>query len=273
MRKETQMKENTKLQPWLKSLLIPSFTLFTSTIFIGVAHAEWNFGIGTGPQMLAISGDMGMDTVLGAVQIDLDLDMDDMSDLRDSAIGFGGYATDGKWKVQYKLGKLELEEDAAKGTRTGGTLSADVEFDITEAELTVGYPLFENSSYMIRGYGGLRYIKHEFDFLMTGTGFLGVNRDKSIDESWTDALVGIAADVPFAEKWNWNIKADAGFGGSEGTYLASTGVTWHFYGNWSSTLFGSYKAVDFENDSKGDTDWYHYDVDETILGLTILYNW
>lgn len=251
----------------------PFFALSTTTIFIGIAHAEWNFGIGTGPQMLDVNGDMGMDTALGAVEIDVDLNPGDMSDRTKSAFGFGGYATDDKWMVQYKLGKLELEEDVAKGSRTGGTLSADIEFDITEAELTVGYPIFGNSSYMIRGYGGLRYLKHEFDFFIIGTGFLGANRNISIDESWTDVLIGIAADIPFAEKWNWNIKADAGFGGSEGTYLASTGVTWRFYGNWSSTLFGSYKAVDYENDSKGDADWYLWDVDETTLGLTILYNW
>ena len=267
------MKESTQLQKWPKFFLVPCFVLFTTIILIGVGRAEWNFGIGTGPQMLAVNGDVGMDTDLGAVQLDIDLDMGDISDLTKSLLGFGGYATDGKWMVQYKLGKLELEDDAAHGSGTGGIVSGKVEFDITEAELTVGYPIFENPSYMVRGYGGLRYNKHEFDFRMTGTGSLGVNSNKSIDESWIDVLVGIAADVPFAEKWNWNIKADAGFGGSEGTYLASTGVTWHFYGNWSSTLFGSYKAVDFENDSKGDTDWYHYDVDETILGLTILYNW
>ena len=87
------------------------------------------------------------------------------------------------------------------------------------------------------------------------------------------ALIGLSADVPFAEKWIWNIKGDVGFGESEGTYLASTGLTWRFYGGWSATLFGKYVAVEFENDSKGDSDWYLYDVDESTLGLTILYNW
>ena len=108
---------------------------------------------------------------------------------------------------------------------------------------------------------------------ISGTGFLLGNRTKSISESWIDALIGLSADVPFAEKWIWNIKGDVGFGESEGTYLASTGLTWRFYGGWSATLFGKYVAVEFENDSKGDSDWYLYDVDESTLGLTILYNW
>jgi hypothetical protein len=176
--------------------------------------------------------------------------------------------------IQGSAGKLELEEDASQGIRnTGITLSAKTEFDVTGAELTVGYPIYENSPFLLRAYTGARYTKHELDFFITGTGFAGASRSRSISESWTDVLIGLSADVPFAEKWNWNIKADAGFGGSEGTYLASTGVTWRFWKGFSATLFGKYLAVDFENGSKGDADWYLYDVDETTLGLTIMYNW
>jgi len=238
-----------------------------------VAQAKWHFGIGTGPQLLNVSGDVGMNTALGAVQLDVDLDPDDIADVTKSAIGLGGYATNGKWMIQYAIGKLELEEEASRGLRTGATLTAKVGFDITGAELTVGYPIYENPALMLRAYTGARYTKHELDLLITGTGFLGINRSKSIDESWTDVLIGLSADVPFAEKWNWNIKADAGFGGSEGTYLAHTGLTWRFYGGWSGTLFGKFVAVDFENGNKGDPDWYLYDVDETSLGLVIMYNW
>jgi hypothetical protein len=241
--------------------------------FSTIAHAKWDFGIGTGPQLLKVKGDAGMNTALGPVEIEVDLDFDDIADLIDSALGFGGYATDGKWMINYKIGKLELEKEASRGLRTGATLSAKLEFDYTQAELTVGYPLSENSSYTIRGYGGLRYLRQELDILFTGTGFIGINRQKSIDESWTDALIGLSADIPFAKKWNWNIKADAGFGGSEGTYLVSTGVTWRFLKRWSATLSGDYGAVDYENGTKGSSDWYLYDVDETILGLTILFNW
>lgn len=248
------------------------FTIFLLA-FPAMSHAEWNFGIGTGPHLLAVKGDAGFDTDIAPVQLDVDLDFEDMSDLTDSAIGFGGYATDGKWMIKYVLGKLELEADAVKGFRTGATLNADVEFDYTQAELTIGYPILKNSSYTIRGYSGLRYLRQELDIVIVGTGFAGIDRQKNIDESWTDLLFGISADVPFADKWNWNIKTDAGFGGSEGTYLLSTGVTWRFYGNWSGTLSADYVAVNYENGSKGSSDWYMYDVDETIVGLVVLYNW
>jgi hypothetical protein len=230
-----------------------------------VAHAEWYFGIGTGPQLLNVEGDIGMNTALGPVDLDVDLDPEDISDLTKTAFGLGGYVTDGKWMIQYSVGRLELEDESSSGSRTGGTVNAEVEFDITGAELTVGYPIYKRDTMMLRAYTGARYTRHEFDFSITGTGFSGGSRSKSIDESWTDVLIGLSANVPFAEKWDWSIKADAGFGGSEGTYVAYTGLTWRFYGHWSGTLFGKYAAVEYENASRGDADWYLYDMDETTL--------
>lgn len=241
--------------------------------FSTIAYAEWNLGIGTGPQWLAVSGDVGINTVLGDVELDVDLDAKDIKDVTKSAIGLGGYVTDSNWFFQYAVGKLELEEKASRGVRTGATLTAKVNFDVTGAELTAGYFIYKIPALQLRAYTGARYTKHELDLSISGIGFFPGNRTRSISESWTDALIGLSVDVPFAEKWSWNIKTDAGFGGSEGTFLASTGLTWRFYGGWSATLFGKYVAVEYENGSKGDSDWYLYDVDESTLGLTILYNW
>ena len=70
----------------------------------------------------------------------------------------------------------------------------------------------------------------------------------------------------------WNNRITAGFGGSEGTYMGQTGITWIFYKGWSSTLYGNYTAVEFENGDEGDSDWYLYDIDEFGIGLGFLYN-
>jgi hypothetical protein len=253
--------------------LVAAAFVFGMICLTSNAQAKWNFGIGTGPQFLAVKGDFGMDTAVGPIKLNMDLDFNDMEDLVDTAFGFGGYVTDSRWMIQYKLGKLQLEDSETIGFGKLGALSAKVNFDITEAEITVGYPILEGSSYLIRGYGGLRYLKQELDLLIVGRGFLGINGKKSLDESWTDLLVGLSADVRFAQKWNWNVKVDAGFFGSEGTYLASTGITWRFYKGWSITGAATYRAVEYENSSRGATDWYLYDVEETNIGLTILYNW
>jgi hypothetical protein len=75
--------------------LIILLTILGVIGFTTMAHAEWHFGIGTGPQRLSIDGDIGLNTALGAVELDVDFDASDMSDMTENALGLGGYATNG----------------------------------------------------------------------------------------------------------------------------------------------------------------------------------
>ena len=95
---------------------------------------------------------MGINTALGDVDLDVDLDAEELKDVSESAIGLGGYLTNSKWFFQYAVGKLELEEDASRGKRTGATLTGKVNFDITGAELTIGYFIYKNPSLQLRAY-------------------------------------------------------------------------------------------------------------------------
>lgn len=245
------------------------FFIVSVLFYTPSAMAEWNFGLGTGPALLAIEGDAGANSTLagGGVTLDLDLDADDMSDLTDSAFGLMGYATDGKWMIQLSGGQLNLEGDAdAKNINA----RADVDLDITSAELTVAYAVYEGNGVKFNLVGGLRYTRHDWKTTMQ---IGGLSRKNKTDNDWVDGLVGVSLDVPFYEKWSWNTMLNAGFGGSEGTYTGKTGMTWRFYKGWSATLYGKYSAVEFEESSKGDSDWYLWDVDESTLGLAILYNW
>jgi hypothetical protein len=61
---------------------------------------KWHFGLGTGLVRMNVEGDQGLNVALGntgPVQFAVDLSPDDFQDLMQSAIGGGGYATDGKW--------------------------------------------------------------------------------------------------------------------------------------------------------------------------------
>jgi hypothetical protein len=240
-----------------------------------VAHADWSFGIGTGIFRVNYDGDLGFNTSIDdvdtPVELDVDLDADDVSDVMETAFGFGGYATDGKWMFEYSFGVLDLEDDPSRTLPGGVTVSSDLDFDKTNASLTVGYPIYHDDSLIVRLHGGVRYTDHELDADVAIDGTPVLSRD--IDEDWTDALVGISADIPLAEKWMWNNKFNAGFGGSEGTYFGYTGITWRFLKHWSASLYGKYTAVEFENGSKGDSDWYLYDVDEFGVGLGVLFHW
>ncbi len=259
------MKECIKFKLRMKWLSLTLLSLLITVSFTSVTYADWNFGIGTGLFRMNAEGDQGFNTQLGPVKFEVDLDPDDFSDLTESAIGFAGYATDGTWMIQYSYVNIELEDKVS-----AGAASATIGFDITGGEITAAYPVYKSPKMILGVLGGGRYTKHELSADVT-VGATTLNW--SIDNDWTDALIGLTLTVPLAEKWVWNNRVDAGFGGSEGTYSGNTGVTWRFYKGWSSTLYGKYMAVEFENGNRGDTDWYLYDVDEFGLGLGIAYNW
>ena len=251
-----------------------TIAFFAALVFIttaSAAYAEWNYGIGTGLFRQNIEGDAGMNTVIaGPVQFGFDLDPEDIDDLTKSAFGFNGYLTDGTWVIQYSFVNIELEGKDSRDVPFVGLVSAKAVFEITGGELTAAYPVYRSPSLVLRVLGGARYTRHDISGDIV-SGLFSITRN--IDNKWTDALVGVTANVPFADKWSWDSRIDAGFGGSEGTYTGSTGVTWRFAKSWSSTLFGKYAVVEFENDSEGDSDWYLYDADEFGAGLSFLYHW
>lgn len=240
---------------------------FSSTVF-----AEWNHGIGTGLSRQNIEGDIGVDVAvggLGPVEIEVDLDPDDFSDLTQSAFGFGGYATDGTWMVQYALVNYELEGENSQIVGAS-TVSSKVVFEKSGAEVTLGRHIIKRPHFVLGVLGGARYTKHEWSSTLTVG---GSTQSRELDNNWTDALVGLTLAVPFLEKWTWNTRVDAGFGGSEGTSTVATNVTWKFLENWSASINAKRQSIEFEEGTRGDADWYLYDTDETSFGASFLYHW
>ena len=237
--------------------------------FSSVSNAQWNYGIGTGMFGLNIDGDIGFNTTAGDINGEIDLDASDTSDLMESAIGLGGYATDGTWMIMYSYGALELEGSSTNNVPGIGSVTLRSNLEVTGAELTVGYPVYKSSAVKLLVDAGLRYTEHDYQFHATGA----VTQTRDISNDWTDFLIGATAIVPIVQDWNWNTRANAGFGGSEGTYFFKTGVTWMFTQGWSTTLYGKYMAVEFEEGNRGNADWYLYDADEFGLGLSFAYNW
>ena len=136
---------------------------------------------------------------LTPVEFDVDLDPDDFDDLTQSAFGFGGFVTNGKWMTNYSFGQLELGDDTRVVLPSGDTVSAELGFDITGGELTVGYPIYRGTSLTVRLLAGARYTKHELKSDITIVSGIGTTRlNIDIDEDWTDGLVGISAGVSLA---------------------------------------------------------------------------
>ena len=114
---------------------------------------------------------------------------------------------------------------------------------------------------------GVRHIAHDWTFITEAF-------TAELDESWTDGIVGITHAVPFGEKWAWANRLDAGFGGSEGSYLFSSGFNWRFTMHWSLNFGAKMSAIEFGDEAEIDNaDFYLYDVDEPSFGLGVMYNW
>ncbi len=236
------------------SLLLAVAVLVLSTQG-ALAQDEWHFGIGTGFGTLALDGDLGF----RGFKRDIDLDNSETSDLVESAFGLGGFASKGNWAILWSAGTLTLEDDD-KGL--------EAEWDRVAVELAGVYSFVNSERNRLGVLFGVRYIDHDWDFRLSG-----VSGSVEIDESWTDAIVGLTYTLKFAQKWGWASRIDAGFGDSEGTFLVKTGLDWHFAKHWQASVHVKNMAVDFENGSRGDSDFYLYDVDETGAGLGIMVIW
>lgn len=270
-----KMKRFGKVKQYVKLL---SVTMISFLMIIGAApnsYADWYYGIGTGLFGLNVDGNMGTHLPLaGSIVLKSELDADETSDLMESAFGFGGYATDGTWMIQYSYGSLELADSSSHSLpEIASTVSFALNFEVTSAELTVGYPVYKSPDATVHLEAGLRYIEHDITSTLAVTGGVNESITRNINEDWTDVLIGATINVPIVPKWNWITRANAGFGGSEGTYMGQTGVNWRFYKNWSCMLFAKYTAVEYDNGTKGSPGWYLYDVDEFGPGFNVVYNW
>lgn len=233
-------------------------------------RAEWESAVGTGISITSVKGEMGAGTALfGPVSTRVDLSPSEYNDLVNSSFAIDVSLSDGTWRVEILARRLGFREDADRALTDGTTVSSDMDFVTTSAEITVGHPVYRSPAIVLGVLTGMRYDRHKLSVtLARGAAFQRKNSDKT----WVDALIGVTADIPLAEKWTWNNTVRAGFGGSDGTTVLTTGVTWRFHPRWSTELYGHHTAATYENASRGDEAWYLYDMDETVWGVNVLFH-
>lgn len=264
-----------------KSIFVMSAAAVTAIVLSAPAAAEWRNNLGTGVAFMNITGDQGWQTpaipVAGSqsLVVPLALNPDDIQDMMESGLGFGGASTDGTWLIQYAFSNLELEQSfrSAPGPVTGSQLSGSSNFTVTGLEATAGYLVYNSNAVKVFAEGGFRRTKQEFDNQLESTGAIAFATRNTFDESWVDALVGVTTNVPLSKQIVWSSRANIGTGGSDETYFLSTGVNWKFADNWATGLVAKYAKVDYENGNKGDSDWYLYNAEESVVGLNLLYSW
>jgi hypothetical protein len=232
---------------------------------------DWRHGIGTALFGLNVQGDGGFGTQLfGPVQAEVDLNSSDISDLTKSAFGFAGFSTNRTWTINYGAKRLQLEDDSRGATAGGTPVAASFDFEAVGADLSAAYRFAGDDRNSWSVLGGLSYTKHDYEVgLSVGT----LNTVRTVENDWTDVVLGLVYSLGISSRTSWTTRLDAGFGGSEGTYHFATGVFWSVGAKrqWLLGLYGDFKAVEFENGSPGDADWYLYDVDEFGPGFAFSY--
>ena len=232
--------------------------------FSSMAYAEWNFGIGTGPQIIGVDGDV----VFGTAKLDMNSSSSDIGDIGQNMLGLTGYATDGKWIIKYQIGQLTLGESGSIGTVGGLPFYADSEFDILSAEVTGGIYVYDRSFLKVNTYFGFRFVKHKMDLVLSGN----ITGQGEIEDSWGDGLFGLGFEFPFNDKFSLDVQADVAFGKSEGGIRGYTGIKYNFYGDLSATFFGRYNKVDYHSGNPASPNYYEYDANETSAGVIVMYN-
>lgn len=233
------------------------------------AADHWTNGIGTGIRGLNVSGDVGFGSQnLPPILLELDITSSDVQEYTDSAFGFGGFASKGKWTILYSAGYLKLEGSESGETQGGTPVAAVLTFETNAAEVAASYHFATTGKHAWGVLGGVNYTKHKYDFgLDVGT----ASADRSIDNDWTDLLIGLTHAYPISDKWVWANRLDGGFGGSEGASHFKTAFNWQVAKSWNLSFFGDFKSVEYENESPGHDEWYLYDADESGLGFAFAY--
>jgi hypothetical protein len=232
---------------------------------------EWRTGIGTGLFAINAKGDEGIGTaLLGPVEFDLDLNTSDFAEVADSAFGLAGFSSNGTWTLYFSGGQLKLEDTADGTTPTGVPVGAVLDFKVINSELALEYKFANNGRSSWGVIGGVNYTRHKYDLTISG----GANTfAREVDNDWADVIVGLTYSLGFSDRTSWTNRLDGGFGGSEGALHFRTSFNWRLGASnrWLLSLYGDYKAVDFENGSPGELDWYKYDVNEFGPGFGFAY--
>ncbi len=249
-----------------------ALALLTPTTALTQQGGEWVFGIGTGPQLLNAEGDVGFTSARGAERGSINLSPGDFNDLMESAFGFHSFAARGKWRLQLIYGNLALEDETEVSVRGLPPLRTTFQQDVEFGEFTVGYEVANLRGNRFGVLAGVRTTRHDYSLETAppANSTAGALR-RSLDDDWTDALVGLTHVLALSEKISLRSSAAAGFGGSDSYWFVRSVLGWQFARSWKAGLSFEYRGIDYENGDPGDSDWYLYDVNEFGPGLIITY--
>jgi hypothetical protein len=237
-----------------------------------VMAEEWTFGVGTGAGILEISGEAGANSqIVGPIDADASLTPSEVMDMMKSALSVAAFASKGPYTINYAYGHLELE-DSVSGEF--GISPAPATIDATQKatihELNVEYRFGEPAQSNWSAIVGVQNYEQKYE-LKVKDGTMTTVFSGSLSDDWTDFYAGVKHSYAFSERLVWNNMVTVGGGDSDSMYGFNSTLTKVLNASWALSAVFDYVDYDYENGSRGDTDWFKYDASETSLGLGITY--
>jgi hypothetical protein len=222
----------------------------------GAAEGDWRhtvlfYGMGA-----AIDGE----AQIGDLVVPVDVSISELFD----ALEFGAMAAyradNGTWSVTVDATFMGLG-GSHEGER--GLVKGDVDVDQFTLMATLGRRWTEHVEVL----ASLAYFDLSADLKLTTTapasGDVTV-REASQDASWVDPLIGLQYNVPFADRWRFNLRGDiGGFGvGSDFSYQVLANFGWQAT-DAVRVVFG-YRVIgfDYEDGSRGSSGYQRFDLTE-----------
>ena len=151
--------------------------------------------------------------------------------------------------------------DAGTASQGPLTVTADATFKQKMFAGAVAYRVSEGPT-RVDLIGGARYSKLRVKAVIDASLFgLAGRTERTANQSWTDAYVGIRVQAPIAERWTFVGYADAGGGGSDSTWQAAAGAQYALSKDATVNFGYRYLSVDY---NKGG---FLYDMDSAGLYL------
>ena len=200
------------------------------------------------------------EATIGNLTVPVEASISDVFD----ALEFGAMAA---WRVQNDTWSFTLDATymglGGSSRGPGGLVKGDVDVDQFTLMGTLGRRWTEHLEFL----ASLAYFDLSADLRLETTapvsGIVTV-REASQDASWVDPLIGLQYNVPFADRWRFNLRGDiGGFGvGSDFSYQALVNVGWQ--ATDAVHLILGYRVIgfDYEDGNRGSRNYQRFDLTE-----------
>lgn len=220
-------------------------------------QSEWSFEASI--YLFMPETDVSLNTPMGT--LDGTLSFSDALENLDLAFMGAFLATNGRWSLLADYNYTDL----SFSNSTPGPASSGLETSLTTQFLSgyVGYRVYEAPTINVDIAGGFRWFSTETELtLQPGASPGGTT---SVDESWTDPVIGARARVVFSDKWSGTGFVDyGGFRSGSETWQILLTADYAINEKWQ--IRGGYRYITFDHEINGND--FKFDQSGPVLGAT-----